>query len=361
MTQTPRSGEYRITIPIDIVVRVGEMATGGHGEAFVQGAAIPLEKRLRSGAEGLRLDTDYGSRRGYDKEFISGLSIPMPEPNGALANNVASLRSGEANAESGELKYEHFSIKMNKAKRVAIFTATNIDGNAYLRVDRRTGEVTDGGEGETWFKDPRISASFYLDQSFYSEWSTYFDRGHLTRRTDPTWGTTNEEAERANADTFHFTNCSPQHFRFNQSAKFWQGAERFVLENGALHEGSRNRITVFQGPIYSDQVDQFADDVQIPSSFFKVIFWRGRAGVRSVGLVVDQGALLSEKRRSLGPPRDVPNVDVTHWRAAIADIEGRTSLKFGETVRNADTMSDPRQPRVGEVARRMTALADLLA
>jgi len=111
-----------------------------------------------------------------------------------------------------------------------------------------------GAEGETWYKDPRVSASFFLDQSFYLDWSHLFDRGHLTRRMDPNWGT-KEEAERGNADTYHFTNCSPQHFRFNESTKFWQGAEQYVLENGALAEESQNRISVFQGPIFDDKVD----------------------------------------------------------------------------------------------------------
>jgi endonuclease G, mitochondrial len=31
---------------------------------------------------------------------------------------------------------------------------------------------------------------------------------------------TKDEAERASADTYHFTNCSPQHFRFTESTKF---------------------------------------------------------------------------------------------------------------------------------------------
>ncbi|MGL1418995.1 DNA/RNA non-specific endonuclease, partial [Vibrio parahaemolyticus] len=91
------------------------------------------------------------------------------------------------------------------------------------------------------FRDPRVAAGSVLEQDFYSAWSTYFDRGHLTRRSDPSWGTP-EEAERANADTFHFTNCSPQHFRFNQSATYWQGLERYVLENGVLAASSKGRL-----------------------------------------------------------------------------------------------------------------------
>jgi len=248
---------------------------------------------------------------------------------------------------------------MNKSKRIAIFTATNIDGPTYLNVDRDTGLVREA-EGETWFKDPRISASFFLDQTFYSAWSTYFDRGHLTRRTDPTWGS-DEQAERANADTFHFTNCSPQHFRFNQSAKYWQGAERYVLENGVLAADSLKRISVFQGPIFDSKIDLWSDDVQIPSSFFKVIAWKGAHGLKSVGLVVDQLPLLSETRKNLGPPKDLPSVNVSQWRVAIPNIEKRSRLDFGQALRDADTIGAG-QPLVGgEAAKLIRSFNDILA
>jgi endonuclease G, mitochondrial len=308
----------------------------------------------------LHLDRDYSNRAGYDRSFIPGLDLPLPQPNAALAGQIAPLREGEANADSGELKYEHFSVKMNKSKRIAVFTATNIDGATYLEVDRKTGQVSiSASEGETWFKDTRISASFFLDQSFYSDWSIYFDRGHLTRRTDPTWGT-NQQAERANADTFHFTNCSPQHFRFNQTTKYWQGAERYVLENGVLATDSPKRLCVFQGPIFDDRIDLWSGDVQIPSSFFKVILWKSATGPKSVGLVVDQRNLLSEPRKNLGQPHDVPAVDVSHWRLAIKSIEQRTGLDFGVTIQDADTISQERQPQVGEAQILVKSFADLL-
>ena len=291
--------------------------------------------------------------------FIAGVNLPLPVPSAKLAKQIAPLRPGEDNAESGELKYEHFSIKMNKAKRIAIFTATNIDGKAYLNIDRGTGEVAGGAEGETWYKDPRVSASFFLDQSFYSDWSHLFDRGHLTRRMDPNWGT-KEEAERGNADTYHFTNCSPQHFRFNESTKYWQGAEQYVLENGALSEESQNRISVFQGPIFNDAIDLWSDDVQIPSSFFKVIVWKGQSGLKSVGLVVDQRALLSEERKGGIKPKPVTSVDVSQWRVGIQTIEARTGLDFSAAVRTADTINDEAQPHVGEAQILIRSREDLL-
>ncbi len=359
MTNPNTTGqELRIVVPLEITVRIGGAVGAAAPTISASGGEAAAPKTLARGAEKLKIDQDYGNRDGFDPGFIPGFHIPLPEPNSDLAKQLAPLRAGEPNAAQGELKYEHFSVKLNKAKRIALFTATNIDGKTYLTVDRNSGLVTGGPEGETWFLDPRVSAGFFLDQSFYSAWSTYFDRGHLTRRSDPTWGT-DEQAERANADTFHFTNCSPQHFRFNQSAKFWQGAERYVLEKGVLAEDTPARLIVIQGPIFSDAIDRWADDVQIPSSFFKVIVWKGKTGLKSVGLVVDQLALLDEKRASLGKPKDEP-VDVKQWRVAIETIEKRSGLDFGDDVRAVDTIRQPGQPTVGEAQILVRRIEDLL-
>lgn len=352
------NNEIRITVPLEITVRLGAPVSGGVG--VVTSAVETPTKTLTRGAEALKIDINYQNRVGYLADFIQDHILPLPTPNATLASQIAPLREGEPNAATGELKYEHFSVKMNKSKRIAIFTATNIDGETYLVVDRDTGEVV-GSESETWYKDPRISEAFFIGQSFYSGWSTYFDRGHLTRRTDPTWGT-EIQAERANADTYHFTNCSPQHFRFNQTTKYWQGAERYILEKGLFAADSNKHLCVFQGPIFDDQIDNWADDVQIPSSFFKIVAWRGADSLKAVGLIVDQLPLLWETRVSLGPPHDVPSANVSQWRVAIKQIENRTGLDFGEAIRNADTISTSDQPLVGgEAARPIRSFADILA
>lgn len=360
------ASELRISLPLEISIRLAGTPTvplsaaaisaSSRGESFT---AILAPKQLRRGAEALHIDEDYESRTGYSPDFIAGTVIPLPAPNATLARQVAPLLPGNADADAGELKYEHFSLKLNKRKRMAIFSATNIDGKTYLEVDRGTGQVREGAEGDKWFLDPRVDAAFYLTQPFYGDWSDYFDRGHLTRRTDPTWGD-ETTAERANADTFHFTNCTPQHFRFNQTARFWQGAERYVLENGILSSDSKTHITVFQGPIFDAQNDLFADDVQIPSAFFKVIVWKGQGGMKSVGLVVDQSALLSETRRNLGQPRALPAIDISQWRVPVPSIERRTGLSFGDVVRSADTIRSEAQPAVGEAILAVKSFQDLL-
>jgi endonuclease G, mitochondrial len=349
MAGNDSTSSIKVIIPLEITLRISDVAQPAQSIGFAAPISTPAavsQKVLTRGAEAVQVDQDYTNRPGYDPKFIPGLQLTLPNPSAVLAKQIGPLRSEEKNAAAGELKYEHFSLKMNKSRRIAVFTATNIDGATYLSVDRKSGQVN-SAEGEVWFKDPRISASFFLDQTFYSAWSTYFDRGHLTRRSDPTWGSA-KEAERANADTFHFTNCSPQHFRFNQSAKYWQGLERYVLENGVLAEESKRKICVFQGPIFDDKIDLWADDVQIPSSFFKVVVWRGTAGPKAVGLVVDQLKLLSEARQSMGAPQSLPAVDVNHWRVPIEKIETLTNLDFGNAVRAADTIKVAGQPNVGE-------------
>jgi endonuclease G, mitochondrial len=349
-TSNSSDGTVRITVPLEITVRLGEVGSAVSAKTQVASAthgATP--KQLTRANEAIKIDTDYANRSGYDENFIPGAKIPLPALKAAdLKASVAPLRSNEPNAASGRLDYEHFSLVLHKTKRLAIYTATNIDGETYLAVDRKTGQVGDA-EAEKWFKDTRVSDAFTINQDFYSAWSDYFDRGHLTRRTDPTWGT-EVEAERANADTFHFSNCSPQHFRFNQTAKFWQGAERFVLENGVLSiEGdpSNKRICVFQGPIFNDDIDLWADDVQIPSSFFKVIVWKAPSKLKSVGIIVSQLELMNETRKALKPPAQLASIDVSQWRVPIATIEQRTGLDFGKTVREADTIAAGGQPVVG--------------
>jgi endonuclease G len=352
MTTRSQGQELKLVLPLEISIRIGTPEVGAPlAETAPADPALkaPEARDLVKGAEKISVDVDYSNRSGYDPEFIPGITVALPEPGPELAKQIGTLRAGEGNPDRGVLAYEHFSLVMNRSKRVAMFTATNIDGETYLNVDRRSGQVKNAAEGETWFNDPRISASFYIGQAFYSNWSQYFDHGHLTRRSDPTWGTP-AEAARANADTYHFTNCSPQHFRFNESSQYWQGAEIYVLEQGLLAADSKQRLCVFQGPIYADDVDRWADDVQIPSSFFKVIVWKGREGVKAVGLVVDQLPLLDQKR-SFVQVGTKKQVQVAQWRVAIADIAKRTGLVFPETVLDADTIGATAAPVVGEASR----------
>jgi endonuclease G len=343
------NGELKLTIPIEITIKLGnsQLVT-----QQVNDQASTNEEGTSVRAEANKIDTDYSNRSGYDVNFIPGFIIPIPEVKNR--SEIAPLKNTEPDAEEGILSYEHFALILSKKNRAAFFTATNIDGETYKRINRETGEVVsrremNEEEGESWYKDPRIDEKYHLNQPFFSEWSHLFDRGHLTRRTDPSWGS-KKIALRADADTFHFSNCSIQHFRFNQTLPYWQGVERYILEHGLLETGINCRLIVFQGPVYEASIDLWADDFQIPSRYFKIAVWKSAQHLKAVGLVVDQGSLLDEERKNLGKPRPSNGVSVLEWRVPIKDIEKLTKLDFGETVRNADTIGQIDQPHIGAEA-----------
>ncbi|ANN78375.1 DNA/RNA non-specific endonuclease [Bordetella flabilis] len=351
----PVAGQI-VAIPLTVTVALGAAvpATSTAAEAApkpVDTAARTL-KRL---PERAKVDTDYGNRNGYDARFIPGLKLDLARIAAPRKGVIAPLQERAEGALAGELRYQNFSVIMHKARRFALLTATNIDGASWLDIDRKTGQpAVAQAEGDVWYNDTRINASYFVGQAFYSGWSHLFDRGHLTRRVDPTWG---EFAARANADTFHFTNCTPQHWKFNQSITYWQGIERYVLEKGIFDSGRDKPVTVLQGPVFDDVNDMWADNVQVPSAFWKVVVWKGAGGLKAVALVADQTALFPLTRRGSAPPPDDTPVNVLQWRASIPAIEGRTGLDLS-ALRAYDTAAGA-LPIVGEALMPVTRWEDI--
>ncbi|WP_342753826.1 DNA/RNA non-specific endonuclease [Pantoea sp. MBD-2R] len=278
---------------------------------------------LRSVASAAPPDENYRNRDGFQADFL-GTSVDIAAIIAPRVAEVAPLRDGSKGAEA-RLDYQHFSLLMSAERKLAFFTATNIDGASYINIDRDSGQPSLLPEGDRWYEDSRIDSRYVTGQAFYSEFSRWFDRGHLTRRSDPTWGSA-AEAVRANKDTFHFTNCSPQHFRFNQSVQYWQGVERYILEFGVLQ--SKKRISVLTGPVLNDRSRQYAD-LQVPLMFWKVVLRTGPQGKpQATALLVSQDKLLDEPRRVLprAQPETVPNVD--EYRVSVSALETLTGLNF---------------------------------
>ncbi len=321
--------EVRLVLPegvseMTLTLRFGPTDPPSQRALFQQDAqaTVPAPRReLQVRSESRRVDRDYASRGGFDEEFLDAMPINLATVIAPKRAKVAPLIEGD----DGILRYQHFSVVMHRSRRLAMLTATNIDGATYLSIDRKTGEITPLiAEGETWYTDPRIANEYLVTQEWYSGWSIYFDRGHLTRRNDPTWGH-EDDALRAERDTFHFTNCTPQHWRFNQSARHWQGIERYVLEHG-LHK-SRAALSVLQGPIFS-QGDLLADDVLVPNQFWKLLAWRGSDDQpRAVAFVASQQELLSEERGSKLPSSNDAH-DVGEFQIAVSELSAITGLDF---------------------------------
>jgi endonuclease G len=197
-------------------------------------------------------DEDYSSRMGYDPKFI-GANIPMPEP--ADPSVVARTKDG-----ADVLHYQNFSIVTHATRRMALFTASNVTAEPDLRKPEARHVYTRKGlsglgprDQERWFPDPRLSEDCQLPDVFYSR--SGFDRGHVVRRDDVAWGRSYDEVRRANGDTFHLANCSPQVPDFNRSSlreDNWGN-----LENHVLKSATSERYCQFSGPLFHDKDEVF--------------------------------------------------------------------------------------------------------
>jgi endonuclease G len=141
---------------------------------------------------------------------------------------------------------------MSKSRSLAFFTAVNIDGSQLIQIDRKN---------DRWYFDPRIDRSYQTGPELYI--NNDLDRGHLVRRLDPVWG---DSAKEADEDTFHFTNCSPQHKNLNQIT--WLGLEDYILTNADRFD---LKVSVFTGPVFREDDMLYRRKFQIPAEFWKVV------------------------------------------------------------------------------------------
>ncbi|GAA3442852.1 DNA/RNA non-specific endonuclease [Planomonospora venezuelensis] len=243
-----RDGEITISVPLEVTVRLDGTAPATDGEGAI--------------------DSDYAGRGGYDPGFLAH-PLPLPVPSPELAA-VAST----------ELRYHHFSIVMHRRRRLALFTACNIDGKLARRPRR---------ESDRWIFDPRLPVGEQTGEAVYRD--NDLDRGHLVRRLDPAWGTSDVQARAANDDTFHFTNSTPQHHAFNAGQTLWLGLEDYVLNNADTHDLA---VSVFTGPVLAEDDDAYRG-VLLPRQFWKIVAMVKESGALSVtGYLLSQAALIDE-------------------------------------------------------------------
>ncbi len=315
------------TIPLQLTINVGtptsvvaSIAGRTQVEAEAEIEKVPV------------VDTNYQSRTGYDPDF---LDIPVPIPTITDEAVLSHMDNGES-----VVPYEHFSLAMHRQRRLALFIAGNIDkrdekkepepGRDY---SRRALNGFTSRSSENWLLDPRIPATHQLPDRFFTKDNQAFDKGHLFRREAATWGDSYAQVQRANGDTFHVTNCSPQIAGFNRSNRhgIWGKLENLVGKS------DDERMIVLAGPVL-DQNDGFftgVDDdgvakVQIPSRFWKIVVVNNNGALESYAFMLEQDLT------------DVPlefTFDAS-WKdktISIAALEKELGIvDFGEAVREAD-------------------------
>ena len=222
----------------------------------------------------ITIDTNYADRRGYDADFL-GQRVNLPK----LSPSQISIASKLIPApDSYLLNYHHFSLAIHSKRRLPFFTAVNIDGKQSRRLRR---------EDDSWHFDPRIPREHQIGHGLYD--GNELDYGHLVRRLDPAWGSDLSVAKLANDDTFHFTNCAPQHAGFNRNKMTWAGLEDYLLKSAIA---MNLRLCVFTGPILNDADPEYRG-IQIPLRYWKVaVMLKASGQVSATAYVLDQSELL---------------------------------------------------------------------
>ena len=300
-----QSGGASLTIPLTISI--------GIGSAQEHAAAVALPETAADQADtfeaSIQPDPDYTDRPGYDPEFL-GFPAPLP-------TLMPQVRDLALPTDHGiELKYYHYSVIMNAERKLAFVSAVNLDGGAPFQLHREA--------KDRWFFDPRVDKDEQTGPELYV--SNPLDRGHLTRRADAAWGDTEDEARLANDDTFHWTNCSPQHEVFNQSTKANQKGLLLWgnLENHVAEQAGEGKLSVFNGPIFRTN-DRLHRGVKIPREFYKLIVYAKDNGAPgAVAFILSQKSLI----RNL-PAEAFEAGPYEPFQVKIADLQNRIKLDFG--------------------------------
>jgi endonuclease G len=271
--------------------------------------------------EGAELEAKALARRkgkGYDARFL-GFDVPLPKPSKSLEKEIAPLNE-DAQPRSnrrGELVYTHFSVVMHGKRRLAIFSAVNIDGT----------KLGTPSVKPRWRAESRISKAAQSLNELYS--GNELDKGHLVRRLDPVWGNTQQEVDDAVTDTYHYTNAAPQEHSFNDG--LWGDVEDYIL---GIAEASGHRISVFTGPVFGEgdleyRANKPGGPWLIPARFWKVIAYKKADGTKAAtGFVLDQSDEIVDLDERLTPLPKAREVARVHQRS-VEDIEALTDLDFG--------------------------------
>ena len=330
-------GGARVTVPLTFTVTMGDLAPATPA-APAPAVSTVTPSTAVEGYKKVWIDTDYDNRKGYDPGFL-GIEVPLPEV--VDESLVAKMDDGQH-----ALPYQNFSVVMNKARRFALYTASNIDARLEKQEPEPCKDYTRRGLGglkedqsESWSTDPRIPELHQLPDRFFTKDGAAFDKGHLARRDAVAWGDTYDEVRRANGDSFHTTNCTPQVKEFNRGNL---GGLWGKLEDVILGQADTEKLCIFSGPLLQegDRVFVGRDDqgevrIQIPSIYWKVVVARKDDEIQSFGFVLEQD--LSQVPLEFAV--EAPWLDSM---IAISELEGLIgNIRFPEAVVEGDQFEKP--------------------
>lgn len=339
VTTTKLGGGVVVRVEVDIPAAT----VSSEPAAAVSGAAVlSVRPDLELEKWAMQVPIIYDSletRDGYDENFLDdtgAMPVPLPKLTAAGRKVAALLLDGSGHL----LNYHKFTIAMHKGRRLAIFTAANVDWNKerHLVNGKKPNRMELTGLPdkvlEQWVTDPRISPDHQLSDAFYTDDDQAFDKGHLVRRDDVCWGDDFEDIQMANGDTYHITNCSPQINTFNQGSL---GEDNWGdLESLIQKVTNKEKVCILSGPVLraTDRHRQGVMDdgsmvrVRIPESFWKIVVAKGETQLETYGFKLYQDTTSVTEKELLIPlawkskmvPLSEIRTDLRGW-VALNDLE----------------------------------------
>ena len=260
---------------------------------------------------------------------LDGPNLLKSDPNRGFATDFLSVRFEnpglvEENKEdmfvlngSEIIDYTHFSLVLNKERKFPFWVGWNIDGGNIKKISR---------SGIPFIIDPRIPSEFQAGDELYR--TNNLDRGHIARRADLVWGTL-AEAEKANKDSFYFTNISPQMDKFNQGNK---GGIWGKLEDADFEEVDVEnlRVSLFGGPVFHED-DRIYRNTKLPREFWKIVMYVENQELKAKGFLLTQ---------NLDELEALDLDDFKVFQVALAEIETRCGLIFDPTIKTSDSFGN---------------------
>lgn len=242
---------------------------------------------------------DYSLYNGYGKNFLGfELAAPPPPPDAPV------------------LAYVNYSVAMHPERRMALYTASNLD-----RLQRKSLLRSTGG----FAPDPRLEPARQPDPAWFGPGR--FAPRHLVTRSEIAWGgyfDGEDASRRSEAVADVYPNAIPQ---FDADAgSLWDGLDRWVLSQ--FNDGA-SRVTIFTGPVFGeDDPDGFG--ATIPQRFWKVVVSVDPA---SNGTAVSDAFVISRTRNAGAGRAGSPGFDPALYRVPVTEVERLTGLDFGPVVR----------------------------
>lgn len=295
----------------------------------------PPKKHLHSCSTRITCPEHFTSMA-YQTNFINGKPVALP----TLPPKKRRDRAPLLNGSGFTIPYRHHSIVMNRKRKFAFFSASNISGKEWRTISRKG----------VFKKDLHaIDGHYQFGNELYNAIKgsglrpNDFEQGHLTSFQEVLWGRTAAERRQAADNTFFFTNCVPQHARLNTG--LWRSLEQYILRTETVQHGLK--VSVITGPVLSDNDPYYikkinGQPVKIPCVFWKVVYYANKRGLNAVGFMMSHTQLLLQdgtitfqvpgtKKPAITAPRDDLFMNFKYdavYQVSVAFIQEKTGLHF---------------------------------